>query len=75
MIQIFEIEERLSNKEREFDNLVVYLEESKKAWKEELSVKDSEIDSLILLNKEIQQLVDGENQQRVEDIRQIEMEI
>lgn len=54
MIQIFEIEERLSNKEREFDNLVVYLEESKKAWKEELSVKDSEIDSLILLNKEIQ---------------------
>lgn len=59
MIQIFEIEERLSNKEREFDNLVVYLEESKKAWKEELSVKDSEIDSLILLNKEIQQLVDG----------------
>lgn len=59
MIQIFEIEERLSNKEREFDNLVVYLEESKKAWKEELSVKDSEIDSLILLNKEIEQLVDG----------------
>lgn len=59
MIRIFEIEERLSNKEREFDNLVVYLEESKKAWKEELSVKDSEIDSLILLNKEIQQLVDG----------------
>lgn len=59
MIQIFEIEERLSNKEREFDNLVVYLEESKKAWKEELSVKDSEIDSLILLNKEIQSLVDG----------------
>lgn len=59
MIQIFEIKERLSNKEREFDNLVVYLEESKKAWKEELSVKDSEIDSLILLNKEIQQLVDG----------------
>lgn len=59
MIQIFEIEERLSNKEREFDNLVVYLEESKKVWKEELSVKDSEIDSLILLNKEIQQLVDG----------------
>lgn len=59
MIQIFEIEERLSNKEREFDNLVVYLEESKKAWKEELSVKDSEIDSLILLNKEIQQLVDS----------------
>lgn len=59
MIQIFEIEERLRNKEREFDNLVVYLEESKKAWKEELSVKDSEIDSLILLNKEIQQLVDG----------------
>lgn len=59
MIQIFEIEERLNNKEREFDNLVVYLEESKKAWKEELSVKDSEIDSLILLNKEIQQLVDG----------------
>lgn len=59
MIQIFEIEERLSNKEREFDNLVVYLEESKKAWKEELSVKDSEIDRLILLNKEIQQLVDG----------------
>lgn len=59
MIQIFEIEERLSNKEREFDNLVVYLEESKEAWKEELSVKDSEIDSLILLNKEIQQLVDG----------------
>lgn len=58
MIQIFEIEERLRNKEREFDNLVVYLEESKKAWKEELSVKDSEIDSLILLNKEIQQLVD-----------------
>lgn len=59
MIQIFEIEERLRNKEREFDNLVVYLEESKKAWKEELSVKDSEIDSLILLNKEIQQLVDS----------------
>lgn len=59
MIQIFEIEERLRNKEREFDNLVVYLEESKKAWKEELSVKDSEIDSLILLNKEIQSLVDG----------------
>lgn len=59
MIQIFEIEERLSNKEREFDNLVVYLEESKKAWKEELSVKDSEIDRLILLNKKIQQLVDG----------------
>lgn len=59
MIQIFEIEERLSNKEREFDNLVVYLEESKKVWKEELSVKDSEIDSLILLNKEIQQLVDS----------------
>lgn len=59
MIQIFEIEERLSNKEREFDNLVVYLEESKKAWKEELSVKDCEIDSLILLNKEIQQLVDS----------------
>lgn len=59
MIQIFEIEERLRNKEREFDNLVVYLEESKKAWKEELSVKDSEIDSLILLNKEIEQLVDG----------------
>lgn len=53
MIRIFEIEERLSNKEREFDNLVVYLEERKKAWKEELSVKDSEIDSLILLNKEI----------------------
>lgn len=59
MIQIFEIEERLRNKEREFDNLVVYLEERKKAWKEELSVKDSEIDSLILLNKEIQQLVDS----------------
>lgn len=59
MIQIFEIEERLSNKEREFDNLVVYLEESKKVWKEELSVKDSEIDSLILLNKENQSLVDG----------------
>lgn len=59
MIQIFEIEERLRNKEREFDNLVVYLEESKKAWKEELSAKDSEIDSLILLNKEIQQLVDS----------------
>lgn len=59
MIQIFEIEERLSNIEREFYELVVYLEESKKAWKEELSVKDSEIDSLILLNKEIQQLVDS----------------
>lgn len=75
MTQISEIEERLRNKEREFDNLAAHLEESKKAWKEELSVKDSEIDSLTLLNKETQQLVDGQNQQRVEDIRQTEMEI
>lgn len=75
MARISEIEERLSNKKREFDNLADHLEEREKAWKEELSVKDGKIDRLTSLNKETQQLMDSQNQQHVEDIRQREIEI